>query len=117
MSDYSKYVEKANIKITQYGNPITLIKRSGEPVYNPDTDEYEQQEQTFKGYAIQSTYSGRMIDGTNIKMGDVKFMTSIDEEPMVNDKLNYMGKEYTIISVSQINPNGEKVIYYDIQGR
>lgn len=116
MSDYTKYREKARSKITQYGNPIVLVQ-AGEETYNPSTNQYEKNEVRTNGVALQSRYSTQFIDGTNIKMGDIKFMTVIDKRPVVNDKLEYMGKVYTVINASEVNPNGEEPVYYDIQAR
>ena len=116
MSDYNKYRNKAREKITQYGNPITLI-HEGEKVYNPSSNEYEGSEERIQGVALQLTYSTRFVDGNNIKMGDIKFMAVLDIKPITDDKLEYNGKTYTIVSIKEVNPNGEEPIYYDIQAR
>ena len=116
MSDYSKYKETARAKITQYGNAITLI-HEGEKVYNPTTDSYEGGEQRIQGVALQSTCSTKFVDGNNIKMGDIKFMAVLNRKPITDDKLEYNGKTYNVISVSELNPNGEDPIYYTIQAR
>lgn len=114
--NYSKYNEKATAKIKQYGSSCYVSRKMSE-TYNEETDEYENEEVRINGYALINSYSVRDTDGTNIKVGDVNIMCVLDSAPQVEEKLIVGSTEYTIVSISECNPDGNCVIYYKIQGR
>ena len=115
--NYQKYAEKALEKITQYGAPCKILRRTGDGAYNPETNEYESEIIEITGNAIDGVYSLANIDGTNIRASDIRLMASFVEEPKVDDKLYWGAKEYTIVSIRNIKPDGKTVIYYDVQCR
>ena len=114
--NYQKYADKAFEKIKKYGSAI-MITHSGESVYNEETDEYADSGTTVTGVAIQRNYAQRDIDGTNIKMGDIQFMASLNGKPYSNDKIEFEGNTYTVINVSVLAPDGKTDIFYTIQAR
>ena len=75
--NYQKYADKAFSKLKQYGSPIT-IKRSGKKVYDKTTNTYIDTGEEFGGVAIQRNFDQKNIDGTNIRMGDIQFMASLN---------------------------------------
>lgn len=115
--DYSEYKQIAHEKLSEYGNPIKLIHVNGEAVYNPDTNEYDNDETITIGVGLQSEFNQKYIDGTNIKMEDKKFVVEIDNKPLSGDMLEYCGKQYQVINTKEVNPNGEMAIIYIIQAR
>lgn len=116
---YQKYRDKAYTKIKKYGAPITVTSQSelSETVYNEETDEYEGVPVVYKGVAIMRNFDQRNIDGSNVKFGDVLFMACINGEPMSNDTVTFQGKDYTVINVSALNPDGSGAIFYNIHAR
>lgn len=44
-------------------------------------------------------------------------MCHLEKTPEVNDKVTFGGKEYTVINIEAINPDGLCVIYYNLQLR
>lgn len=44
-------------------------------------------------------------------------MCIFDKEPVVGDVIKMGGKDYTVVRVNALNPDGNCVIYYDIQAR
>lgn len=114
--NYTPYADKAYTKIKKYGSAI-MITHSGEKVYNPETNEYEDTGSTVCGVAIQRNYSQRDIDGTNIRIGDINFMASLDGKVFSNDTIEFEGNTYTLIRAIPLNPNGKTDIFWDIQAR
>lgn len=115
--DYSKYKKIAHEKLSQYGNPVKLIHVTGEPVYNPETHDYENQSEETNGVALQSSYEQKFVDGVNIKMSDKKFVVEIDKKPLPGDTLEYVGNQYSVIDVQEVDPDGKLAILYIVQGR
>lgn len=114
--NYQKYANKAFTKIKQYGSSIQIV-HSGKKEYNPATNSYIDNGTTIKGVALQRNYQQKDIDGTNIKMGDIQFMASLNGKPQSNDVIEFEGKNYTVINVDVLNPNGQTDIFYTIQAR
>ena len=114
--NYTPYANKAYTKIKKYGSAI-MITHSGESVYNPETNEYEDTGSTVVGVAIQRNYSQKDIDGTNIRIGDINFMASLNGKPYSNDVIEFEGNQYTVVRAIPLNPNGKTDIFWDIQAR
>lgn len=114
--NYQKYADKAYSKIKQYGSPIT-VKRSGSKVYNPLKNTYEDSGITLSGFALQSNFDQKNIDGTNIRYGDVLLMCVLDGVPKSNDTVAFGAKGYTVVNVDVLSPDGQTDIYYKIQAR
>lgn len=114
--NYTPYADKAYTKIKKYGSTIT-VTHSGSKVYNPETDEYEDTGSTVVGVAIQRNYSQRDIDGTNIRIGDINFMASLNGKPYSNDEIEFEGNKYTVVLAIPLNPNGKTDIFWNIQAR
>lgn len=114
--NYVPYANKAYEKIKKYGSSIT-ITRSGNAEYNSATDEYDDKGEQIVGVAIQRNYDQRDIDGTNIRMGDINFMASLDGKPQSNDVIEFEGNNYTVVRAVPMNPNGKTDIFWTIQAR
>lgn len=114
--NYQKYADKAFAKIKQYGSSIQIV-HSGKKTYNAETNSYSDSGTTYTGVAIQRNYQQKDIDGTNIKMGDIQFMASLNGKPQSNDVIEFEGNNYTVINVSVLAPDGKTDIFYMIQAR
>ena len=71
---YRKYADKARAKIQKYGAEI-IIRRAGKKVYDPKTDTYIDTGREFGGFALQSTFAQKDIDGTNVIVNAVNSFT------------------------------------------
>lgn len=116
MRKYAEYQKRAYSKIKQYGSPIT-IKRAGKMVYDKTTNTYTDSGEEYTGYAIQSSFDQKNIDGTNIKFGDILLMCSLSGVPKSNDTVTFGSKAYTVIAVDVLSPDGATNILYNIQCR
>ena len=114
--NYQKYSDKAYEKLKKYGSTI-MIKQSGQKEYDPATNTYVDNGLSVVGVAIQRQYSQKDIDGTNIRMGDVEFMASLNGKPQTNDEIEFEGKRYTVILANPLNLNGKTDIFWKIQAR
>jgi hypothetical protein len=114
--NYQKYADKAFIKLKKYGAKLT-VKRSGQKVYDAETNTYTDSGEEFSGVAIQRNFSLKNIDGKNILLGDVLFMAQLPQRPRANDTVVFGGKEYTVVSVDPLNVDGSVDIFVNIQAR
>lgn len=114
--NYQPYAETALEKLKEYGSPIT-IKHSGKREYNPATNTYTDSGTEITGFAILRNYNQHNIDGTNIRIGDVQFMASLNGLPKSNDSITFGNKKYTVVNVDVMNPDGNTDIFYTIQAR
>ena len=78
---------------------------------------------TYSGTCVKAKYDSDFVTkDTVIKAGDLKFVCQFDDlsfEP-VNDKdetIIYGGKNYKVINVDPVEPNGTDNVVYIIQGR
>lgn len=116
MSGYSRYAEKAYEKIRMYGSPVTLM-RSGGRTYDKETNSYVCAGDGVAGYAVQSGFDQRNVDGTNIRLGDIMLTAVLGEAPRSNDTVAFGGRTYTVVDVSSLSPDGKTDIYYRIHAR
>ena len=81
------------------------------------TNKYESYDTEITGKALISSYDNNFINGTTVLENDVKIMCYLSDKPMVNDDIYIGSKKYNVVSIRELNPNGELPIYYTIQGR
>ena len=119
--DYAALRNTADSLITGFskGQPASLLK--GEKVKDPKTGKVTV---TFRevpnGVAVMANYSEETIAASDgvIGAGDVKFVCRFSEKPTeVEDRIRYAGEDYNIIHCRPINPTGNYVVTYVIQGR
>lgn len=115
--NYKPYADKARNKLAQKGGDCILTRKGSEEVYNPATNEYTSYDITINGKALQNRESIFLQNGTSIQAGDLLLMAVFDSAPINTDKLTFGGKTYTIVAVEPFCPDGNEVIYYDIQAR
>jgi hypothetical protein len=119
--DYAELRNTADSLINDFskGQKASLMK--GEKVKDVKTGKVEK---TFRevdnGVAVRTRYSEEAIAQSNgvIDAGDVKFICRFREKPEeVMDRIRYAGVDYNIIHCDPIDPTGEYVVTYIIQGR
>lgn len=113
MSKYQKYQSKTKEALKSKGSEIIVV-HSLEEVYNTETNEYETVEVKNKGYALQSSFDFKNVNGTTVQVGDIVLMASLEIEPCIGDKALYGGKEYKVVNFNTENPDGNCVIYYEL---
>lgn len=104
------------------GALLTLTKTVKGP-RNPDTGATTDVVTNYQGSGLRETYEQRDIDGTNIKVGDVKFIVSplqLNGSDMPQgapqDKVAFDGKTYTVVQVNPWNYAG-LAVGFEIQAR
>lgn len=111
--DYTKYADKARVKIAQYGNDVEIIRKA-DRVYDKETHSYISQNEVISGKGLLQNIDSTNIDGTVIQIGDVRLMCVLDKEPKLNDVLYFADKEYSIVKIDRLSPDGTTVIYYNL---
>lgn len=120
--DYSNLRATADGLIDFFSNNQTAVLLKGETVKDPETGKNVNRfrEVASDSRAVRTSYSEETIaqsDGV-IKAGDVKFIARFPEEPTeVKDRIRYAGIEYNVIHFKPVDPTGDYVVTYIIQGR
>lgn len=104
------------------GAELTLTRTEKGP-RDPDTGGSSTIVTNFIGSGVRETYAQKDIDGSLIKIGDVKFLVSpvllsgVDmPQPATQDKILFEGKLYTVIQVNPWNYAG-LAVGFEVQGR
>ncbi len=114
--DYSALRSVADSLITDFSNGQSAVLLKGEKTDKGRTVFRE----VDNGLAVMTSYSEEAIAASNgvIGAGDVKFVCRFTEPPTeVQDRVRYGDVEYNIIHCRPINPSGNYVVTYVIQGR
>lgn len=114
--NYNHTADRITKILKKYGS-LCLFEVKEKSVYNPLTNEYENENRTIGGYAVRENYNNDIIDGSLIQAGDVRFVCSFKQKPKIGNILKFGKDTYTIINVETINPNGEIDVVYIIQAR
>lgn len=119
--DYGALRSVADSLITDFSNGQSAILLKGEKVKDPVSG---RQTVHFRevpgGLAVMTNYSEEAVAASNgvIGAGDVKFVCRFPEPPTeVNDRIRYAGEDYNVLHCRPINPAGDYVVTYVIQGR
>ena len=122
--NFNEIAKIAKNLIGKNGAKAVLRIPQGQPVYNPQTNTYDQAEILYNGYAVIVNYENSMIDGSVILKGDRLVKAVLDGEPIAGLSSLYIYNNegvkidtYQIINVLPVNPNGNKVIMYNLQCR
>ncbi len=119
--DYSALRAVADSLITDFSNGQTAILLKGEEVKDAKTGKKTVSfREVTGGLAVRTNYSEETIAASDgvIGAGDVKFVCRFSEEPVeVKDRIRYAGADYNIIHCRPVNPTGDYVVTYIIQGR
>lgn len=104
------------------GAELTLTKTEKGP-RDPDTGGSPTVVTSFLGSGLRETYEQKDIDGSLIKIGDVKLLVSPVQlagpdmpQPATQDKVLFDGKLYTVIQVNPWNYAG-LAVGFEVQAR
>lgn len=120
--DYEALRNVADSLINEFSNGQTAVLLKEVLTKDPETGKTTKsfREVSEDARAVMTSYSEEAIaqsDGV-VKAGDVKFVCRFTEEPTeVKDRVRYADIEYNVIHYRPINPTGDYVITYVIQGR
>ena len=121
--NYEEMREVANDLFDLFGNTFILKKPDGTPTYNPKTKKTEQLYKEYSGRCVMKTYSAETIGAMSniIQAGDVAFSCTLDDNSIrpteAQDKVNYQGTTYNIISVATSNPSGDLIVVHTLHCR
>ena len=120
--DYEALRNVADSLIDEFSNGQSAVLLKGEKTTDPKTGRMTKtfREVSEDARAVMTSYSEETIaqsDGV-VKAGDVKFICRFSEEPTeVEDRVRYAGVDYNIVHFRPVNPTGDYVVTYVIQGR
>lgn len=120
--DYAALRQVADTLINEFSNGQEAILLKGEKTVDPVTGKIKKtfREVSADSRAVMVSYTEETIaqsDGV-LKAGDVKFIARFTEEPTeVEDRIRYANVEYNIVNFRPIDPTGDYVVTYIIQGR
>lgn len=119
--DYASLRSVADTLINDFSNGQTASLLKGEKIKDPKTGKITV---TFRevegGLAVMTNYSEETIAASDgvIGAGDVKFVCRFSEKPEeAVDRVRFAGEDYNIIHCRPVNPSGDYVVTYVIQGR
>jgi hypothetical protein len=119
--DWSTFRSTADNLIDFFSNGQAAVLMKGEKVKDPKTGKIVKVFREVEGgRAVMVNYSEETIAASDgvIGAGDVKFICNFSELPTdVEDRIRYAGQEYNVVHCKQINPQGDYVVTYVIQGR
>ena len=118
--DYESLRKTADDLVDDFSNKQTATLLKGEQKKDPATGKVVINFREVRGgRAVMTNYSEEAIAMSNgvIGAGDVKFVCRFDEPPTeVKDRVRYAGAEYSVIRCRPVNPTGDYVVTYIIQG-
>lgn len=120
--DYASLRQTADGLIDNFSNNQKAVLLKGEKIKDPETGRisYNYREVSSDARAVMTSYSEEAIAQSNgvLKAGDVKFVARFSEEPTeVDDRIQYAGVNYNVVHYRPVNPTGNYVVTYIIQGR
>jgi hypothetical protein len=111
---YAYAAGKANTAITEWGEPVTLIQ-PGESTFDPATGMTSSGEDVETSCrAVFMPMNQMRVDNTNILASDMTCKIAaagISVIPEVGEKIERGSREYAILAVRTIGPDGTPIIY------
>lgn len=117
--DYQSLRSTADSLIMDFSNGQSAVLLKGEKITENGRTRTNFRE-VDDGLAVMTSYAEEVIAASKgvIEAGDVKFVCRFSEPPTeVQDRIRYAGVEYNVIHCRPINPTGNYVVTYVIQGR
>jgi hypothetical protein len=122
--NYPALAKTAKRLIGSNGTRCQLKNPVGDPVYDPTTNDYIQNYDTYDGVCIVSSYADELINGSVIQSGDCRVTAVLPANPIpslskldVYDKKGNLVEMYQIINAQKISPDSTTVIVYRLQCR
>lgn len=118
--DYQSLRSVADSLINDFSNGQNAVLLKGEKEKDSTGRTTVKFREVDNGLAVMTSYSEEAIAASNgvIGAGDVKFVCRFSEQPNeVQDRIRYAEVEYNVIHCRPINPTGDYVVTYVIQGR
>ena len=118
--DYQSLRSTADALVDDFSNNQTATLLKGEQKKDAATGKVVVHfREVHGGRAVMTNYSEEAIaqSGGMIGAGDVKFVCRFDEPPTeLKDRVRYAGAEYSVLHCRPVNPTGDYVVTYIIQG-
>lgn len=115
MSIYADFADTARDLLAEFGAACALTRQGqGQGQYNPSTGTYDQAPaETQDAVAAVFPYPQKLIDGTTVMQGDQQAYVApgLDWAPRATDVLTWQGVDYTVVSVKNLAPAGESVLF------
>jgi len=114
MSFYDNASATARRLIAQFGQNMTVISPSGDPVYDPDTGIVTTPTPTTqidKGVILPYKNSEINKPDSLIHQDDQKVLINLTDAPVVNGTVTVGSTVYTIVNIQALSPAGQAVLY------
>ncbi len=118
--DYAALRQVADSLTRDFSNGQKTILLKGEKTKDQKTGKVTVSFREVEGLGVMTNYAEETIAASDgvIGAGDVKFVCRFEEKPTeVEDRIRYAGEDYNVIHCRPVNPTGDYVVTYIIQGR
>lgn len=110
--DYSQFLDMGQEMIAEYG--AQAIFRHPVQTYNPVAGKPVESVQDMRARAVLSSPDEKALAGGTVQIGDGMLLVSGKElanEPMVNDRVVFGGREWLVVSVGRVAPDAGAILY------
>lgn len=112
---YADFAATARELLAEFGAACTITRKGGGAgSYNPDTGAFDPAPaETQAAIAAVFPYPQKLIDGTTVLQGDQQAYVApgLDWAPRATDVLTWQWVDYTVVSVKNLAPAGESVLF------
>jgi len=124
--NYKEFAQTANELLGEHGTKCILRNPSNTPpVYNPETNDYDKQEEKFNGFCIVSSFDNDAVDGTIILASDSKIIAVLSGKPVpklsildvYNKDTGKLEDSYHVENSTPVRPDATTTIVYQLQCR
>ena len=113
--DYSKLQTTATNLIQKFGGTVSVIVVS-KGTYNTATGVVNDTTTETEVSGVKVDFKKNEIDGTLVKLNDIKIYLPSTVEVSKIDKLKISGNTYNIIDIKEVKP-ADTFLYYELQVR
>lgn len=110
--DYAKMATTALRLLAKFGAPVTLVRTTGGSI-DPVTGAViagSSANQTTTG--LLRRYPDGLIDGTRIMTGDRQAVLSNEVRPLLTDRLQVAGENWSVMSIETVKPTDTTLVYF-----
>jgi len=97
--------------LKNFGQEATFTRETS-TFFDPALGKDQTTLSNFTGYGIKENYTKKEIDGSLVRVGDIRFlMEGSDTVPLIGDTCALNGTEYRVMAVDPLEPAVDAVAY------
>ena len=112
MSFYGDMAATALTLLEEFGQAVTLIRKTGGKISPVLGETIPQVEGSVLTTGIIKRYKDSMIDGVRILSGDRELVLSNEQIPVQSDRVTIGTENWSIINIDTIKPAGTPIVYF-----